>query len=211
MNTMQTITRILMSSSEMSSRVLVSGLFLALAFRLGGDFIQTHRPTDLLLLVGEALVVVLTCLRRPAQVVDRRMIVRFVTTVSMLSPLMIRPSQNPAIMSELAAASMASLGLAIVVAGKLSLGYSFGLLPANRGIIVRGLYRIVRHPIYLGYLLTHIPFLAAHPSGWNLVVLLAGDTALVARALYEEQTLKRDPQYVQYCQTVKWRLVPGVC
>ncbi len=95
--------------------------------------------------------------------------------------------------------------------GKISLGYSFGLLPANRGVMERGLYRIVRHPIYLGYLLTHIPFLAAHPSGWNAAVLLVGDAALIVRALYEEKTLGRDPQYVRYCQTVKWRLVPGIC
>ena len=103
------------------------------------------------------------------------------------------------------------IGLMVVVGGKISLGYSFGLLPANRGVMERGLYRIVRHPIYLGYLLTHIPFLAAHPSGWNAAVLLVGDAALIVRALYEEQTLGRDPQYVQYCQTVKWRIVPGIC
>ncbi len=54
------------------SRVLVGALFLALAWRLLGDFLVTNRATDLLLLVGEALVVVLTCLRRPASVVDRR-------------------------------------------------------------------------------------------------------------------------------------------
>ena len=85
------------------------------------------------------------------------------------------------------------------------------MLPANRGVMVRGLYRIVRHPIYLGYLLTHAPFLAAHPSGWNLAVLLIGDIALIVRALYEEETLGQDPQYVQYCRTVRWRLVPGIC
>ncbi len=196
---------------ETSSKVLIAGLFLALAWRLGHDFVQTQRPTDLLMLVGEALVVVLTCLRRPAQTVDRRAVVRIVTFVSLLLPMMVRPSAGPGLISEAAAASMAALGLAIVVAGKISLGWSFGLLPANRGVMERGLYRIVRHPIYLGYLLTHAPFLMAHPSGWNLVALLVGDTALFVRALYEEATLGRDPQYVQYCRTVKWRLVPGIC
>jgi protein-S-isoprenylcysteine O-methyltransferase Ste14 len=98
-----------------------------------------------------------------------------------------------------------------VIIGKLSLGYSFGLLPANRGIIIRGAYRIIRHPIYLGYLLNHIPFFLGHPSVWNGVVLVVGDTALIARAFYEEQTLSLDPKYLRYCQTVKWRLVPGVC
>jgi protein-S-isoprenylcysteine O-methyltransferase Ste14 len=193
------------------SRILVGALFLALAWRLLGDFLVTSRATDLLLLVGEALVVVLTCLRRPASVVDRRPLVRLVTAVSMTFPLLSKPAQIAPIIPETAAAMLLGIGLLVVVGGKISLGYSFGLLPANRGVMERGLYRIVRHPIYLGYLLTHIPFLAAHPSGWNIAVLVAGDAALIVRALYEEQTLGRDPQYVRYCETVRWRLVPGIC
>jgi protein-S-isoprenylcysteine O-methyltransferase Ste14 len=156
-------------------------------------------------------VVVLTCIRRPATIVDRRPMVRFVTMVSMLAPLMLRPAQDTAIVPEAYATILVGVGLIIVVAGKISLGCSFGLLPANRGVMERGLYRVVRHPIYLGYLLTHIPFLAAHPSAWNLGLLLVGDTTLLVRALFEEQTLGRDPQYVRYCQNVKWRLVPGLC
>jgi len=193
------------------SRILVGGLFLALTWRLLGDFLATGRATDLLLLVGEALVVVLTCLRRPASIVDKRPIVRFITAVSMTSPLLSRPAQIAPIISEATAAMLLGIALLIVVGGKISLGYSFGTLPANRGVMQGGLYRLVRHPIYLGYLLTHIPFLAAHPSAWNVAVLLTGDAALILRAFYEEQTLGRDPQYVQYCQTVKWRLVPGIC
>jgi protein-S-isoprenylcysteine O-methyltransferase Ste14 len=196
---------------ENLSRLLVGALFFTLAWRLLGDFLETNRVTDLLLLVGEALVVVLTCLRRPASVVDRRPVVRLVTAVSMTLPLLSQPARITPILPEAAAATLLGLGLLIVVGGKMSLGYSFGLLPANRGVMERGLYRIVRHPIYLGYLLTHIPFLAAHPSGWNATVLLIGDAALIVRALYEEETLGRDPQYVRYCQSVKWRLLPGIC
>lgn len=197
--------------SEVASRVLVGGLFLALAWRLGEDFLQTGRPTDLLLIVGESLVVILTCLRRPAKTVDRRLIVRIVTTASMMSPFLIQPSQGAGVIPEATAALVAAFGLLIVVAGKISLGWSFGLLPANRGIIDRGLYRIIRHPIYLGYLMTHAAFLAAHPTAWNVIVLLAGDCALIVRVFFEERTLSRDPKYVRYCKTVKWRLVPGVC
>ena len=198
-------------SCENTSRILVGALFLALAWRLLGDFLETNRATDLLLLVGEALVVVLTCLRRPASVVDRRPVVRLVTAVSMTFPLLSEPTRITPLLPEAAAATLLGLGLLIVVGGKISLGYSFGLLPANRGVMERGLYRVVRHPIYLGYLLTHIPFLAAHPSGWNATVLLIGDAALIIRAFYEEETLGRDPKYVRYCQTVKWRLLPGIC
>jgi protein-S-isoprenylcysteine O-methyltransferase Ste14 len=199
------------SLQETSARILVGGLFLALAWRLGADFLKTGRQTDLLMLVGEALVVVLTCLRRQAQAIDRRFPARLVTTISMLSPLLIRPGPVGGLIPEAAAVTIGSIGLIIVIAGKLSLGYSFGLLPANRGVINRGLYRIVRHPIYLGYLLNHLPYLLSHPSKWNAAVLIAGDTALIVRAFYEEQTLSLDPKYLRYRETVRWRLLPGVC
>lgn len=208
---MTKVERLIGDRSESFSRILVGGLFFALAWRLGHDFVETHRVTDLLLLVSETLVVILTCTRRPPQVVDRGAGARLVTTLSMLSPLLLRPSSAPPFLSEAAATAIGALGLAIVVGGKMSLRRSFGLLPANRGVMVGGLYRFVRHPIYVGYLLTHIPFLAAQPSGWNFLVLAVGDVALIVRAFYEEKMLSQDPQYVRYCESVRWRLVPGIC
>ena len=203
--------RTLDNPTEAAARVVVGGLCLVLAWRLGRDFLRTGRLTDLLLLVSESLVVIMTCLRRMAADIDRRAIVRLVTLVSMLSPLLVRPGPVGSPVVETVAAAVIGIGLLIGIGGKLSLGYSFGLLPANRGVIDRGLYRIVRHPIYLGYLITHVPFWAAHPTAWNAVVLIAGDAALLARTFYEERMLSKDPQYVRYRQTVKWRLVPGLC
>ena len=98
----------------------------------------------------------------------------------------------------------------MVIGGKLSLGRSFGLMPANRGIVSTGLYRVVRHPIYLGYLITHIGFVAANPTPWNAVTLIAADLALMWRAVCEEQMLGQDPSYREYLQVVRWRVLPGV-
>ena len=92
----------------------------------------------------------------------------------------------------------------------MSLGRSFGLIPANRGIVSTGLYRLVRHPIYLGYLITHVAFVAANPTLWNLALLLTADIALLARAVCEERTLARDDAYRQYQTRVRWRVVPGL-
>jgi protein-S-isoprenylcysteine O-methyltransferase Ste14 len=47
------------------------------------------------------------------------------------------------------------------------LGRSFGLLPAQRGLVVVGPYRFVRHPIYFGYLIGHIGFLLVNFSWRN--------------------------------------------
>ena len=97
----------------------------------------------------------------------------------------------------------------MIIAGKLTLGRSFGLMPANRGIVCRGIYTVVRHPIYAGYLVTHAAFLVAHPTAWNLALLVASDLALLVRAVYEERTLARDPEYADYMTRVRWRVLPG--
>jgi protein-S-isoprenylcysteine O-methyltransferase Ste14 len=40
-----------------------------------------------------------------------------------------------------------------IIHARLSLGLSIGLVPADRGIVTRGVYRFVRHPIYTGLLI----------------------------------------------------------
>jgi hypothetical protein len=202
--------RLLEDPADLCARMLVGTLFLILAWRLGGDFSRTHRVTDLLLLVGEGLVVVLTVLRRHASDVDRRMLVRAATAISMASPFLVRPGPVGGLIPEPVSVVVGGVGLLIVVAGKVSLGYSFGLLPAHRGLVDGGVYRFVRHPIYLGYILTHLAFLLSHPTPWNLCVLGGGDLALIARTFYEEQILARDSAYAQYCAAVRWRLLPGL-
>ena len=64
-----------------------------------------------------------------------------------------------------------------MIAGKVVLGRSFGLVPANRGIVARGPYLLVRHPIYAGYL--HHARRRSSPRirrAWNMAVLLVADT-----------------------------------
>ena len=41
-------------------------------------------------------------------------------------------------------------------------------------------------------------------------MLVASDTALLVRAIYEERTLARDPEYACYMTKVRWRVLPGV-
>ena len=64
---------------------------------------------------------------------------------------------------------------------KVVLGRSFGLLPAQRGLVTAGPYRIVRHPIYFGYLIGHIGFLLVNFSWRNAAVLALLYVAQVVR------------------------------
>ncbi|KVL07376.1 methyltransferase family protein [Burkholderia sp. MSMB1826] len=101
-------------------------------------------------------------------------------------------------------------GIAWQLFAKLSLGRSFGLLPANRGVVSTGAYRFMRHPIYAGYLLSEIGFLLANFSTRNLLTIGIWMLLQIARIVMEERVLSEDADYRAYKTKVRYRLIPGV-
>ncbi|MFV0367632.1 MAG: methyltransferase family protein [Hyphomicrobiaceae bacterium] len=102
------------------------------------------------------------------------------------------------------------VGFVIQLSGKIFLGRSFGVIAANRGVKVSGPYRIVRHPIYAGYTLTHIGFLLINPAWWNFALYSIGLGLQIVRILKEERVLSEDPAYREMKERVRYRLLPGV-
>ena len=196
--------------ADLFARAIIIVLFSLMAVRFATDFFETGRITGLFLLLSEAIVVALTLVRRSARALDRSLKARVLTVVSVLGPPLLAPAAVAALAPEFVTVAISCVGLAVVIAGKITLGRSFALLPANRGIVSTGLYRIVRHPIYMGYLVTHVAFLIASPSAWNIAALVVADAALLARAVCEEQTLAKDLAYRDYQSQVRWRVLPGV-
>jgi protein-S-isoprenylcysteine O-methyltransferase Ste14 len=107
--------------------------------------------------------------------------------------------------------STVSIGSLIAISiARLSLGRSFGVVPAERKLVNRGAYRLVRHPIYTASALTMVPVLL---NAWGLKTLLlvvAGIALMVWRAFVEERFLKQSPAYVAYAADVRYRFIPGV-
>jgi protein-S-isoprenylcysteine O-methyltransferase Ste14 len=192
------------------ARVSIITLLTLLSVNLLADFMRHGHVTGLLLLTGESLVVVLTLARRRASLVDRSVAAAVMTTLSVAGPPLLRASESVPIAPDIVTAMISAVGLSLVVIGKIALGRSFGVAPANRGVVVRGPYSVVRHPIYTGYLITHAGFLMAHPNAWNAAIMIVADIALVLRALMEERVLSADAEYQGYCRRVGWHLVPGV-
>jgi len=90
------------------------------------------------------------------------------------------------------------------------LGRCFALLPAVRGVVARGPFRVVRHPTYVGELAM---ILAAGLARGFLAALAAGALGLslvAARILAEERLLGELETYRRYMERVRWRLVPGL-
>jgi len=121
--------------ADIAARAAIIVLFSMMAVRFGADFLKTGRLTGLLLLLSEMLVVVLTVMRRSAAAVDRSVRARLLTTLSMLAPPLLQPAQVAPLLPQVFTVAFSVVGLAIVIAGKMTLGRSFGLMPANRGII----------------------------------------------------------------------------
>jgi len=191
-------------------RMLVGTLFLLLSMNLLDDFVRTQRITGLLLLVSESLVVVLTVMRRRAYLVDTSAAALTITAIALVGPPLLRTGDAPGLVPDGLTALVSGAAICLVIAGKLTLGRSFGIVPANRGIVDKGPYLLVRHPIYVGYLVSHLAFVAAYPQPWNIAVLIISDSALVWRALFEERLLRQDERYQAYCGRVGWHLVPGL-
>ena len=195
---------------DYAARALVAGLFALMSVNLLGDFMRTGHFTGLLLLASESLVVVLTILRRRANLTDRSIAAAVATTLSLVGPPLVRAVNGHALLPDAVTASVSVVGLLVVIAGKVALGRSFGIAPANRGVVARGPYAFVRHPIYAGYLVTHVAFAFAHPTMWNLCILAIADSMMIVRALVEERLLRADAQYEAYCGRVAWHVIPGV-
>jgi len=196
--------------TDLAARFMVGGLFALLCTNLFAEFLRTGHLTGLMLVASELLVVIFTVLRRRATLIDRSAVAATVTCVSLAGPWLLRVGDAPALVPDLLTATISAIGLCLVLVSKVTLGRSFGLMPANRGVIVAGPYTVVRHPIYSGYLVTHVAFLAAHPDLSNLAIVLIADGLLIVRALMEERVLCGDDEYRRYCDRVGWHLVPGV-
>ncbi|MGF6964921.1 protein-S-isoprenylcysteine O-methyltransferase Ste14 [Paraburkholderia sp. WC7.3g] len=124
--------------------------------------------------------------------------------------LAIRTEPGIRLVPEFHAVAIQLLGVVIQVYAKCSLRRSFGLLPANRGVIVFGPYRVVRHPMYLGYIVTDAGFLLANFGGWNVLVIFILWTLQIGRIMQEERLLAKDDTYRKYKSRVRYRLVFGL-
>jgi protein-S-isoprenylcysteine O-methyltransferase Ste14 len=81
----------------------------------------------------------------------------------------------------------------------------------NQKVITSGLYKWVRHPMYVGLVLLIIPTPLALGSYWGLIPVTAIPLTLVLRILNEELVLRKElPGYSEYCQTTKYRLIPFI-
>lgn len=187
-------------------QVTIVALWSLLVWRV----LQSPNHMAPLVLIAETSVALFVLFRRPTERISMRLGDWLLAATATYAPLLIVPSAELWPVLEVPAVALILFGNVVQISGKLFLRRSFGIAPANRGIKRDGLYRFVRHPIYAGYLFTHIGILMIMPSLVNLVIYAIGWWAQILRIQAEEAWLTQDPDYRDYQAQTRWRLIPGL-
>jgi protein-S-isoprenylcysteine O-methyltransferase Ste14 len=192
---------------DFAERLLI--VLLAVPFVVAFAVVLPTHPQFVLVAASELLAIGLMLVRKPGEIVATPYAFA-IAIIGSAAPLFIRPTGGVALAPAWLTATGAFLGLALSISAKLFLNRSFGIIAANRGVKQNGPYRIVRHPMYLGYIITQAFFLLASFTTRNLLLYLLAWSVQVLRIREEEKMLCRDPKYRAFTARVRYRLAPGL-
>lgn len=195
---------------EVIARILCALGGVVFCSRLWG--VYSSNPSWYVILLGltEGLAFVFLVTARFATAADRSLPIVIVTAASVFQLTSLQVMERPAVAPAVICYALLGCGLVLQVIAKVALGRSFGILPVNRGIVTRGPYRLLRHPIYCGYIISDIGLLLASFSLHNLAVYAFYNYLQVIRILWEERLLLQDAAYRSYAARVRWRVLPYV-
>ncbi|HXJ82153.1 MAG TPA: methyltransferase [Candidatus Methylomirabilis sp.] len=105
---------------------------------------------------------------------------------------------------------LVTLAACLSLASLLSLGRRFGVRPAVRGLATKGAYRLVRHPMYLAYVLADIGYNLQEWNVGTVLLTMTGWVSLLYRIHAEERTVSQHAGWPAYVASVRSRLLPGL-
>ena len=165
-------------------------------------------PYNAMILFSESITAILVMVRRPGPM-SVTLYAWLIAIAGTCMPLLVFPAPvEPPFPAEILAVAMLC-GLFLSFGAKMFLRRSFGIVAANRKVQRGGPYRIMRHPMYAGYVITQMGFFLLNPSLWNASVYVTSWFAMVLRIEEEEKFLSQDQAYRDYMKDVRWRLFPG--
>jgi protein-S-isoprenylcysteine O-methyltransferase Ste14 len=173
-------------------------------------YLRTHRPIGFLFFAEQMVVVVAYLARRPARTVTARLGDWLLAFGGTFLPVLLRPDGAHPQWGLQWGLVLQFCGVVVCLWSFFALGRSFGFAAADRGLVQRGPYRIVRHPIYASYVLLQTGYLLQSYSLRNLAVVLLAIACNAGRIRAEERVLTTNPEHAAYTRRVRWRVFPGL-
>jgi len=190
------------------TNMLLGAYFLLFAYANAQSFIENPRLSVFLIVVAETVAAIFLIIRRDPDETWHSWQTWLTTTCGTLAPFLLRPIEASA--DVLLGDILLVFGFLMQVIALASLNRSFGLLPALRRVKSKGLYGLVRHPLYSAYVFIFVGYVINNQSFNNALVALLGIAFLIMRIHYEEALLSKQSDYRQYRERTRWRLIPAV-
>lgn len=188
--------------------ILVPLFFVLFVWEHGAAFVLTLRISNLIILAKVVLDLQYYVRRSTAPFVSTSAYAWLVALCGTIAPMLFRPTFDD---PDYAAATLMQLvGLAMQIYLIRTLDLSFQTTVARRGIRRDGPYRLVRHPLYLTFILSQYGYLLNHTTFYNLMVCTLAIFFQVLRIKEEERLLRDDEEFQAYAEQTPWRICPGV-
>jgi protein-S-isoprenylcysteine O-methyltransferase Ste14 len=197
-------------SSRITTYIGAFLLILLALMRIEAILLQETRSLISFLLIAQSGIAGILLVFRRRQ--EHRQVPRYVDLLAWLSaalPLLMRASSAISLLNMVVVFGMIIPGLALVLLALVTMGPVFGISPAHRGLVMRGPYRMMRHPMYAGELLSFLGTLILSSSLWNAAILIVFLLSVLWRIRWEETILTyHNIMYQTYAEKTRWRLIP---
>jgi protein-S-isoprenylcysteine O-methyltransferase Ste14 len=168
-------------------------------------FIHTLRISILIILAKAALEIQFYVRKYTGPFVSTSAYAWLIALCGTVAPLMLRPTDDPSDFSLATLLQVMGLAMQVYVIRALN-----ETAVARHGIGRDGLYRFVRHPLYVAFMFSQYGYVLNHASFYNLCVLAVVTVFQVLRINEEERLLEEDEEFQGYAEQTRWRVIPGV-
>ena len=128
----------------------------------------------------------------------------------LLTAVVVFPRRDLSMIAGLVSALLALIGSAFAVVVLTQLRQSFSIMAEARQLVTAGVYRIVRHPLYLAEEVAAIGIVMQFFSLWTALILAVQIGFQLRRMRNEEVILTAIfPEYLVYCKKTA-RIFPGI-
>jgi protein-S-isoprenylcysteine O-methyltransferase Ste14 len=174
------------------------------------DWFIHREPLSFGVIIHNTILLGLFLTRRKSTDTSYRILDWIIPVLVMTCVMLLRGSQSMNSTLFFLSGLIQIIGILGIIGSLLSLGRSFGVIPANRRIKLTGAYKIVRHPVYSSEIIFYLGFILGNFSPRNsllIPIIIAGQ---FWRSIAEERLLSKDMDYRTYLRRVQYRFIPGL-